>query len=87
MDCTECRRLAEQESYSWRSYLEQQHVNRLMSRRKTKDAKSGERDLLNSYNLACAERRLHIASAHPEQGHQATIADINIIIRKGNTRP
>ena len=87
MNCAECKRLAEHESGSWRSYLEQQHVNRTMGGSKTKDARGGERELLNGYNLASAERRLHLASAHPEQGHQATIADINIVIRKGRTRP
>lgn len=87
MNCADCERLAEQESHSWRSYLEQQQVNRIMGASKTKDAKSGERELLNAHNLAKAERRIHLASAHAEQGHKATIEDINIIIRKGRTRP
>jgi hypothetical protein len=87
MDCPECDRLRANISHRLRSYQEQQYVNRTMGLSRTKGAKSGEQGLKDAYVLAGTELKFHLAKEHADEEHTVTMEDMNIIVRKGRTKP
>ena len=78
IDCAECEKLQAEAAAHWHDYLVEKHLNQTKARDPGRNLVRQD-ELLKSYRLMAARQRVHQAQAHPGQGSQLRVKDLDLI--------